>query len=117
MMSRQGQAEPEPATNHSPHWTGDSNGGGWIKSSKDEIYISAKAMKITWGQDPRFWRWVQVSKDKLPGDLAKDELGFDSVAELVQVSWLEATGSVDLASHKEQLSPSKTYQVIFHVKF
>ncbi|WOL17815.1 hypothetical protein Cni_G26608 [Canna indica] len=100
----------------SSHWIGDKNGGGLIKSSKDIIYVPAKAMKITWGRDPRFWKWTQLPRAKLPKDFPIDESGFGSVAELIQVNWLEATGSVDLANHRNHLTPMKTYQVIFHIK-
>ncbi|WOL17810.1 hypothetical protein Cni_G26610 [Canna indica] len=111
-MNHLGHAE----TTHLSHWNGD-HSDALVKADKDMIHISVKAMKITWGSDGRFWSWIQLPKDKLPKDLSKDEVGFDSAAELLQVSWLEVTGALDLANHKHQLSPSKTYEVIYHIKF
>ncbi|KAG6512578.1 uncharacterized protein PHLOEM PROTEIN 2-LIKE A4-like [Zingiber officinale] len=100
----------------SPHWNGLMH-ERWVRRVADTIYISAKAMQITWGKDERFWKWPSLSKDKLPKDFAKHQLSFDSAAELNQVKWLQVTGTLDLTRHDRQLNPSKTYEIIYHVKF
>ncbi|XP_073100636.1 uncharacterized protein PHLOEM PROTEIN 2-LIKE A4 isoform X2 [Elaeis guineensis] len=87
-MSHQGHAE----RTHSPHWTGHHHS------------ISAKALDITWGNDERFWQWVGLDESRLK---------FQEGAELIQVNWVEVKGKLEAA----KLSPSKTYEVFYIIKF
>ncbi|XP_074588723.1 protein PHLOEM PROTEIN 2-LIKE A1-like [Curcuma longa] len=101
----------------SDHWNGLMH-ETWVKRvSDDTIYISAKALQISWGNDDRFWKWISLSNDKLPKDFAKHNLSFDRAAELNQVQALQVTGTLDLTRHDLQLNPSKTYEIIYHIKF
>ncbi|XP_031256713.1 protein PHLOEM PROTEIN 2-LIKE A9-like [Pistacia vera] len=54
----------------------------------DKITIKPRGFNIVWGNDSRYW--------KLPGEGKNDE-----PAELVQVSWLEVTGSVTVTKGKK----------------
>ncbi|KAG0494592.1 hypothetical protein HPP92_005586 [Vanilla planifolia] len=78
----------------------------FIKSENGELHISAKALRIVWGNDQRFWQWT-----KLP----KEETCFEIAAELIQVNWIEVTGSVNL--EKFHLDSSKTYEIVYLVRF
>ncbi|KAM5587175.1 protein PHLOEM PROTEIN 2-LIKE A9-like [Rosa sericea] len=64
----------------------------------DGCIIKPRGLNIVWGNDERYW--------KIP---AKGSAGDNDAAELVQVSWLEVTGSV-------VLTPGKTYKLNFEVQ-
>ncbi|CAD5169447.1 unnamed protein product [Musa acuminata subsp. malaccensis] len=106
---------------HTCHWAaaGSHNGGGLVKAGKKgTIHVSAKAMNITWANDARFWKWIPLSKNELPKAFSKDDMSFDAAAELIQVNWLEARGSLDSAVHKQpRLSGSGRYEIIYHLRF
>ncbi|XP_020691998.1 protein PHLOEM PROTEIN 2-LIKE A2-like isoform X1 [Dendrobium catenatum] len=90
---------------HGPHWTGEHN-YEYFKNENGVYHISAKALRIVWGNDPRFWEWIKLSKD---------ESCFEIGAELIQVNWMEVTGSLNL--EKFQLDPLKTYEIFYVIKF
>lgn len=46
-----------------------------VRAKNDGIHIAAQAMKITWGNDDRFWKWIDFSKEMLPQVLSTAELG------------------------------------------
>ncbi|KAJ8506856.1 hypothetical protein OPV22_007742 [Ensete ventricosum] len=100
---------------HTCHRAGDSPSGGLVKAGKKgRIHISAKAMNITWANDARFWKWIQLSKNDLPQAFSKDDMSFDVAAELIQVNWLEARGSVEL---QPGLVGSRRWEIIYHIRF
>ncbi|XP_020586469.1 protein PHLOEM PROTEIN 2-LIKE A2-like [Phalaenopsis equestris] len=90
---------------HGPHWTGD-HSDEYIKIENGGYHISAKALRIVWGNDNRFWEWIKLSKE---------DSCFEIGAELIQVNWMEVTGSLNL--EKFQLDPLKTYEIIYVIKF
>ncbi|PKU76789.1 protein PHLOEM PROTEIN 2-LIKE A2 isoform X1 [Dendrobium catenatum] len=100
----QGVANAEKI-HHGPHWNGEHN-EEFFKMDKKEIHISSRAMRITWGNDCRFWQWTNLSKD---------ESCFGLGAELIQVNWIEVVSLLDL--EKIRLDPMKNYEVIYIVKF
>ncbi|KAL6206307.1 hypothetical protein ACLB2K_023555 [Fragaria x ananassa] len=78
-----------------PHYAADKNsvskdeqGGTWV--------IKPRGLNIVWGNDERYW--------KIP-----EKTDVNKPVELLQVSWLEVTGSVD------GLTPGK-YKLTFDVK-
>ncbi|CAL9185721.1 unnamed protein product [Musa hybrid cultivar] len=71
------------------------------EKGKDTLHISAKDMQIAWVDDERFWNWTDVSTEKP---------SFGTAADLNQVCWLEATGTLELAK-------PQTYEIIYHIKF
>ncbi|KAL2484123.1 phloem protein 2-A10 [Forsythia ovata] len=77
---------------NSPHYVGHRS----INKDKDEgnFLIPAKALNIVWGRDSRYWKIPEIS---------------DTPAELLQVSWLEVTASVN------GIDPQKNYEVGFSV--
>ncbi|KAJ4815966.1 Phloem protein 2-like protein [Rhynchospora pubera] len=98
-------SHPEHADH--PHWTADVDHEKWVEISSDgTVHISSKAMNIIWGNDSRFWHWV---------DLPETESCFKVGAELVQVSWIEVAGALDLA--KLRRSQPTWYEIIFLIKF
>ncbi|KAK6264418.1 hypothetical protein SCA6_019852, partial [Theobroma cacao] len=78
-----------------PHHDAD---GGPITDEQGVYRFKPRAFNIVWGNDNRYWR--------IPSTRSNN----DEVAELVQVSWLEVTGFVELR-------PLKTYQVTFTLSF
>ncbi|KAF1892630.1 hypothetical protein Lal_00030305 [Lupinus albus] len=66
-----------------PHYIFQQESGGYL--------IKPRGLNIIWGNDPRYWN-VQ-----------------DNVAELIQVSWLEVSGSVPVTKGKK-------YKIKFHVR-
>ncbi|KAL2467451.1 Protein PHLOEM PROTEIN 2-LIKE A9 [Abeliophyllum distichum] len=78
---------------NSPHYEGDRS---TIQKDKDggKFFIPAKALNIVWGRDSRYWKIPEKS---------------DMPAELLQVSWLEVSCSVD------ETNPQKNYEVGFSV--
>ncbi|XP_072963122.1 uncharacterized protein PHLOEM PROTEIN 2-LIKE A4-like [Typha angustifolia] len=89
---------------NSSHWNGSDkiDSENLIKKEGDAICISPKALTIIWGNSDRFWKWVKLSEWK-----------FEEGAELIQVSWIEVTGKVEI----NRLSHCKTFEVFFHIKF
>ncbi|XP_073000769.1 uncharacterized protein PHLOEM PROTEIN 2-LIKE A4-like isoform X2 [Typha latifolia] len=89
---------------NSSHWNGSDkiDSENLIKKHGETIHISPRALTIIWGNSDRFWKWVNLSESK-----------FGEGAELIQVSWIEVTGKVEV----KKLSHSTTYDVIFHIKF
>ncbi|CAL9120510.1 unnamed protein product [Musa textilis] len=79
-----------------------------VEKGKDILHISAKDMQIAWVDDNRFWNWTDVSKE-IPC--------FGTAADLNQVCWLEAAGTLELAKHEARLSKPQTYEMIYHIKF
>ncbi|CAA6658068.1 unnamed protein product [Spirodela intermedia] len=74
------------------------------KEEKNCFTLSARDLKITWGEDPRYWRW-SPQRETRPG------AGME-VVELLNVCWLEIHGRFEV-SH---LTPGVTYDVAFLVK-
>ncbi|XP_054803784.1 protein PHLOEM PROTEIN 2-LIKE A9-like [Prosopis cineraria] len=74
-----------------PHHIADSNLANKIADNKWEIW--PKGLNIVWGDDPRYW------------NLEKDPHGN---ATLIQVSWLDVSGSVEV--------PKGKYRVTFEVQ-
>ncbi|KAG9438935.1 hypothetical protein H6P81_019100 [Aristolochia fimbriata] len=66
------------------------------------IFIPAKALNIVWGNDKRYWNWSTT----------KPEEG----VQLVQVNWIQVTGSVDCSKLSSPIIP-KTYEIIWEIKF
>ncbi|XP_062016167.1 protein PHLOEM PROTEIN 2-LIKE A9-like [Rosa rugosa] len=66
-----------------PHWQAEKEEN--IKQV-DNYLIKPRGLNIVWGNDERYW--------KIPAR------GTEDPAELVQVSWLEVTGSVELKAGK-----------------
>ncbi|KAF3452415.1 hypothetical protein FNV43_RR02848 [Rhamnella rubrinervis] len=64
------------------------------RSGKKCYMISARDFLITWGDAPRYWRWIPLP-----------EARFAEVAELVSVCWLEIRGKIDI----RMLSPMTLY--------
>ncbi|CAL9076541.1 unnamed protein product [Musa textilis] len=95
------------------HWAADHT-QEWVNAAEHIVHIPAKAMNITWGRDGRFWRWNELPRDEQPKDFSKDDL---CVAELIQVNWLEAKGTLDLAKRKADLSDFKVCEIAYHIKF
>ncbi|KAK4758719.1 hypothetical protein SAY87_020020 [Trapa incisa] len=62
--------------------------------------LSARTLKITWGDTPRYWQWTSISDPRSR---------FSEVARLQDVCWLEITGKIDLKA----LSPSTNYAAYF----
>ncbi|KAL6007229.1 hypothetical protein ACLOJK_032725 [Asimina triloba] len=119
-----------------PHWTALPL-NSWIKGSGNEIHVSAKAFNITWGNDPRFWRWAALPAEESDPDLGlsccltehtkwpsvletkfqlscqglADEFGVG--AELLQVNWMEVHGNVGF-SHFQS---GQAYEIFYLVKF
>lgn len=74
----------------------------WVeKNSKANCFmLYAKALSITWAEDPNYWKWIQQK------DVSE---GMTEVAELKRVCWLEVHGKFDT----RKLSPGILYQVSF----
>ncbi|KAL2474741.1 Protein PHLOEM PROTEIN 2-LIKE A9 [Abeliophyllum distichum] len=79
-----------------PHYEGNHN-LVFDKSKGDQLIISPRDLNIVWGRDSRYWK-IQPELDNMP-------------AELLQVCWLEVTGSVN------GIDPKKSYKVDFTVSF
>lgn len=75
-----------------------------MEKDEQEIRIPAKALNIIWGNDSRFWKWIQL-KDK--------QSLFTDAAELLQVNWIEVTGKLDFS----ELHPQKQYEIVYVVRF
>ncbi|KAK3041232.1 hypothetical protein RJ639_028492 [Escallonia herrerae] len=89
----------------SPHWEG--NRSYMNDSDSSGSYrIPARALSITWGNDPRYWQWIT---------LGEDETQFSEGAMLQQVNWIEVTGKINLLLFKKRVTT--TYMIHYIVKF
>ncbi|KAL5578526.1 hypothetical protein UlMin_020225 [Ulmus minor] len=67
----------------------DSEPGSIVENPDGTITFFPRGLNIVWGNDQRYW--------KIPGPGNER----DNPAELIQVSWLEVTGSYDLKDKKK----------------
>ncbi|PON74450.1 Phloem protein [Trema orientale] len=72
--------------------------GEAIDTQDKEITFYPRGLNIVWGNDNRYWRIPKPEDAKNP----------DVPAELIQVSWLEVTGSTTLDAGKK-------YNIKFHL--
>ncbi|XP_028759271.1 protein PHLOEM PROTEIN 2-LIKE A1-like [Neltuma alba] len=72
------------------------------KSNCNCFMLYARALSITWGEDHRYWKWIQLQESS--GTMIE-------AAELKRVCWLEVHGRLDT----RKLTPGVMYQVCFHV--
>ncbi|XP_039028757.1 protein PHLOEM PROTEIN 2-LIKE A9-like [Hibiscus syriacus] len=88
-----------------PHQEADNNSIIKEKTvdNKDVITFKPRAFNIVWGNDSRYWRIPNPPRSFAP-------LSEEEAAELVQVSWLEVTGSC-------QVEPLTTYEISFTLSF
>ncbi|KAG6641512.1 protein PHLOEM PROTEIN 2-LIKE A9 isoform X1 [Carya illinoinensis] len=77
-----------------PHHDAESD-GQLVEQADQTTIFYPRGLNIVWGSDPRYWR--------LPSD--QDKTG---PVDLVQVSWLEVTGS-------REMKPSTTYEIGFKI--
>ncbi|CAI9090499.1 OLC1v1025280C2 [Oldenlandia corymbosa var. corymbosa] len=75
-----------------PHYEGDPKA---VEKINNGYNVKPRALNIVWGNDPRYWEVPSSSDSNKP-------------AELLQVCWLEVTGSVDI-------NPKKRCEVAFEV--
>ncbi|OVA12397.1 Phloem protein 2-like [Macleaya cordata] len=85
-----------------PHFVADNNAK---KRDGDTHRIQPRGLDIIWGNDPRYWR-VPTADDPRAME------GRDAPLELLQVCWLEVTGSMKL--QKFELRPGK-YNISFRI--
>ncbi|CAN1806145.1 Protein PHLOEM PROTEIN 2-LIKE A5 [Linum perenne] len=94
----------------SPHWK--PSDGGYSLIFRDPnlagaYRIPARALSVIWGNDPRYWQWIQ------PSDRDKRESGFKDVgAMLVQVNWIQVSGRVPMSWFV-----GRRYEIVWVVKF
>ncbi|KAF3450036.1 hypothetical protein FNV43_RR06115 [Rhamnella rubrinervis] len=73
----------------------------WVdKNSNNCFMLYSKELSITWVEDQRYWRWVNLKE-------TSNEL--IEVAELLNVCWLEVSGKFNTS----KLSPGTLYEVAF----
>ncbi|KAK7362503.1 hypothetical protein VNO77_04619 [Canavalia gladiata] len=76
----------------------------WVEKKSNSncncFLLYARALSITWGEDKRYWKWVQ--QNEASGTMIE-------VAELKMVCWLEVHVKFDT----KKLSPGIVYQVSF----
>ncbi|XWS19915.1 hypothetical protein CRYUN_Cryun31cG0057100 [Craigia yunnanensis] len=75
---------------------------------ENQFIFKPRAFNIVWGNDRRFWRIPSRSSSSSQSINNVEKV--EEVAELVQVSWLEVTGSVTLKK-------STSYQITFTLSF
>ncbi|XWS18701.1 hypothetical protein CRYUN_Cryun32bG0067400 [Craigia yunnanensis] len=91
------------ASSSNPHEDGEDD--AIIRPNGDDKYFVFKprALTIIWGDDSRYWR--------IPSRISSTNgSNGEEVAELIQVCWLEITGSV-------KLNPLTRYQITFTLSF
>ncbi|KAM0948668.1 putative phloem protein [Dioscorea sansibarensis] len=81
----------------------------WEALEGGKVAICSKYLKIVWGDDWRFWKQVKIPN----GD--NEWLKFEDGMELVQVCYLEVTGTLDL--QECPLAPNTTYKLFYIIKF
>ncbi|KAL4200793.1 hypothetical protein AMTRI_Chr02g212910 [Amborella trichopoda] len=69
----------------------------------DCLFLLARDLKIVWGEDKRYWRWMRLQ------DSSRPEI---EIAELLKVCWFEVRGKIDAS----WLTPGMDYIVAFIVK-
>ncbi|KAK4254699.1 hypothetical protein QN277_010042 [Acacia crassicarpa] len=75
----------------------------WVNKLNCNCFmLYARALSITWGEDPRYWKWIQVQESS--GTMIE-------AAELKRVCWLEVNGRLDT----RKLTAGVRYEVCFHV--
>ncbi|KAG9131225.1 hypothetical protein Leryth_006080 [Lithospermum erythrorhizon] len=78
----------------------------WVdKSSRNCFMLYANDLKITWGEDRRYWHWPLLK------DQESSEVSTFQAAELLAVCWLEIHGKFETF----KLSPGTRYEVVFVV--
>ncbi|XP_057971681.1 protein PHLOEM PROTEIN 2-LIKE A1-like [Malania oleifera] len=96
-----------PRNGHSnPHWQSDGSYMGTL-SDGGSYRIPARALNIVWGNDPRYWQWIQLREEE------SRLVGFKEGAMLIQVNWIQMTMSLDLSV----LKVSMKYTIYYIVKF
>ncbi|XP_022720933.1 protein PHLOEM PROTEIN 2-LIKE A9-like [Durio zibethinus] len=78
------------------------------KENPERYTFKPRAFNIVWGNDSRYWRIPPRSA--LSSASSSTTSNVEEFAELVQVSWLEVTGSVPLEA-------STNYQITFKLSF
>ncbi|KAL5538914.1 hypothetical protein UlMin_045777 [Ulmus minor] len=75
----------------------------WVDGMYNNCFmLYARDLSITWAEDKRYWRWLQLKE-------TSDEL--IDTAELLNVCWLEIHGKFETT----KLSPGTSYEVVFVV--
>ncbi|XP_077229053.1 F-box protein PP2-B10-like [Tasmannia lanceolata] len=72
------------------------------ETGKKCYMLAARELLIVWGDTPRYWRWISLTKSRFP-----------EVAELLSVCWLEIHGKINTRI----LSPNTTYVAYIVLKF
>ncbi|CAL9169033.1 unnamed protein product [Musa hybrid cultivar] len=82
-------------------------------------HIMARGMNISWGDDDRFWKWHPLSEEELRELSIDPENRLCEYAELNQVSWLEATKTLDLdhEKYKKVFDGYETCEILYNIKF
>ncbi|CAD5169389.1 unnamed protein product [Musa acuminata subsp. malaccensis] len=82
-------------------------------------HIMARGMNISWGEDDRFWKWPRLSEAELREIFSIDAKNWIcECAELNQVSWLEATKTLDLddEKYKKVFDGYDTCDILYNIK-
>ncbi|KAL4200794.1 hypothetical protein AMTRI_Chr02g255400 [Amborella trichopoda] len=76
----------------------------WVyeESRGNYFILFARELKIVWGEDGRYWRWIRLPESSHP------EI---EIAELLKVCWFEVRGKIDASC----LSPGMDNIVAFIV--
>ncbi|KEH42966.1 putative phloem protein [Medicago truncatula] len=61
---------------------------------KESCMLSARSLSIAWGDDKRYWNWINMPDSRFP-----------EVAQLLKVWWLDISGTINTLS----LSPNTQY--------
>ncbi|CAN1126075.1 F-box protein At2g02240 [Linum perenne] len=72
------------------------------RNGKKCFMISARELRIEWGDTPEYWRWISLPESR-----------FAEVAELVDVCWFEIRSEVD----SQLLSRSTQYAAYLVFKY
>ncbi|ONK69672.1 uncharacterized protein A4U43_C05F25510 [Asparagus officinalis] len=71
-------------------------------SGYKSLMMYARSLSVTWGNDPRYWRWLSLENDI---DV--------EVAQLLDVCWLEVRGNTPM----KNLEAGQKYEVMFVLMF